>query len=247
MRVVSDFLDRVATRAIGSASTLSPRLPSLFEPAGHGGATVADASFEVQAATPDEHAPIPALPNGRRPEGRAATPQAPEPALAQRPALEPPTQAALREGSVAVGDPQPSAASARLREPAPEPATPRVTKRFGRTPAGELQPPPTHVVRERIVDAPVREDRLGVLLPPSQPVFATRHDPEARPANPARQPASASLADASPMAQEPVVHVSIGRLEVRAGPAGSPTPRRQEAPRPSTLDDYLRQRGGTTP
>lgn len=44
---------------------------------------------------------------------------------------------------------------------------------------------------------------------------------------------------------ESVVHVSIGRLEVRAAPpvTGVP-PLRRDGPRPGSLDDYLRQRGG---
>ena len=48
-------------------------------------------------------------------------------------------------------------------------------------------------------------------------------------------------------AGEPIVHVSIGRLEVRAMPAAAPPARRREAPQPSSLDDYLRQRGKGTP
>jgi hypothetical protein len=43
------------------------------------------------------------------------------------------------------------------------------------------------------------------------------------------------------------VHVSIGRLEVRAAPTNATAPRHAAAARPSALDDYLRQRGGTTP
>jgi len=248
MRVVSDFLDRVATRAVGSASMLSPRLPSLFEPAGRGGAAVAEESFQVQAAVPGERAPTPALPNERQPEGRVVTPQAPNPALAPRPAKEPSMQAAPRERLVVVDDPQPPVAHKPPREPAPELATPRVTKRVERAPAGELQPVrETHVLHEWIIAEPTHDEPLGVLLPPGQPVFATRHDPVARPATPARQPSIAQLADAPGAVREPVVHVSIGRLEVRAAPAGAPAPRRQEAPRASTLDDYLRQRGGSTP
>ena len=48
----------------------------------------------------------------------------------------------------------------------------------------------------------------------------------------------------APAAAEPVVHVSIGRLEVRASPAAAPAPPRRDMPAPRSLDDYLRQRGG---
>lgn len=43
---------------------------------------------------------------------------------------------------------------------------------------------------------------------------------------------------------ETVVQVSIGRIEVRAAPAASAPSRRRDEPRPTRLDDYLRQRGG---
>ncbi|MEY2159914.1 hypothetical protein [Rhodanobacter sp. FW106-PBR-LB-2-11] len=45
-------------------------------------------------------------------------------------------------------------------------------------------------------------------------------------------------------ASKPAVHVSIGRLEVRAAPPASAPPRRRDGPQPGSLDDYLRQRGG---
>jgi hypothetical protein len=43
---------------------------------------------------------------------------------------------------------------------------------------------------------------------------------------------------------ESVVHVTIGRLEVRAAPAPAAPPRHSSGPRPTSLDDYLRQRSG---
>ena len=46
---------------------------------------------------------------------------------------------------------------------------------------------------------------------------------------------------------EPVVHVSIGRLEVRAAPVAATPTRRRDGPQPSSLDDYLRQRGKASP
>jgi hypothetical protein len=115
-------------------------------------------------------------------------------------------------------------------------------------PAGDLQQMrETHVLHERTVIESAHDDRLGVLLPPGGPVFATRHEPAPRPAGAAPRSPAGPFADMPREAREPAVHVSIGRLEVRAAPAGAPAPRRQEAPRPSSLDDYLRQRGGHTP
>ena len=77
MRAVSDFLDRVATRALGSESMLSPRLPSLFEPAGRGGAAVTEEPVQIQAAPAVERTQEQAVPNVRRIESkvRAAAPE----------------------------------------------------------------------------------------------------------------------------------------------------------------------------
>jgi len=249
MRVVSDFLDRVATRAVGSESMLSPRLPSLFEPAGHAGATVAEASFQVDDAIPGGRVSEPMAPNARQQERRAAPVAAPPPALSPRSAhvaslqATPPERITVAAEAQAVVSNQPSP-----RAPIDAPVPPRVAWRMERAAVGELQPVrETPVLRERVITEPARDEPLGVLLPPGQPVFATRHEPEARSANTPQQPATGSLADASRETREPVVHVSIGRLEVRAAAAGAPAPRRQDSPRASALDDYLRQRGGKTP
>jgi hypothetical protein len=44
---------------------------------------------------------------------------------------------------------------------------------------------------------------------------------------------------------EPTIHVSIGRVEVRAvATPASPRERAAEAPRGKPLDEYLRERGG---
>jgi hypothetical protein len=52
------------------------------------------------------------------------------------------------------------------------------------------------------------------------------------------------LAEAAP-APAPTIHVTIGRIEIRATPA-APAPARPAAPRPPgmSLDDYLRRRDG---
>jgi hypothetical protein len=61
---------------------------------------------------------------------------------------------------------------------------------------------------------------------------------QARPALPA-----ASQPTAAP--SEPIIHVTIGRIEVRATPAPAPAARPKSAPTSATsLDEYLRQRNG---
>ena len=61
---------------------------------------------------------------------------------------------------------------------------------------------------------------------------------------PARHEWLPARAAATP-APEPVVNVTIGRIEVRVAPAAqAPTRQRPEGPKPMGLDHYLRQRGG---
>lgn len=63
------------------------------------------------------------------------------------------------------------------------------------------------------------------------------------PATAPHRPAGAPLPVAADPA--PVINITIGRVEVRAV-STPPAPRRPEArgPRPMTLDEYLKQRGG---
>jgi hypothetical protein len=82
----------------------------------------------------------------------------------------------------------------------------------------------------------------GSLLVPARSVFRTSSAP-AGTGRTGFQAAHAGEAMRSGGSQEPVVHVSIGRLEVRATPAPGKVAQRQDTPRPSALDDYLRQRG----
>ncbi len=112
--------------------------------------------------------------------------------------------------------------------------------------------PPALVQRERLREVmSVTEGRKaadeGTLLGPAQSVFRTA--PSAVTASGARSPMghAAPAMQASDM-HEPVVHVSIGRLEVRATPSPAKNAaHRQDAPRSSPLDDYLRQRGKASP
>ena len=55
---------------------------------------------------------------------------------------------------------------------------------------------------------------------------------------------TSSLPDELPPNEPPIVHVTIGRIEVRATPAATPTPRKpsRTAPPKLTLDAYLKER-----
>jgi hypothetical protein len=240
MRAVSDFLDRVASRAIGGEGMLSPRLPSLFEPARD---AVMPVMAEAREAGPSAVAatvgarepardPVGALPlrqvlGESAPVSRAAPVVEGLPALAVHPVRALATRAETDGGPPA----RPQAASL----PGPD-ARPMARQDGVRH---------EHVHR---FDALPRQDAdRGALLPPRNPVFPvppvamgyTDRGASRQLGQQGREPGQAD--------HEPVVHVSIGRLEVRAGPAATSASRRQESPRRNAFDDYLRERGKASP
>lgn len=250
---MSDFLARLAARAIGGEAMLAPRLPSLFEPSPH--APILPTVDDDTAATA-RHATAPA----------GDTPSAAEPLHPPR-ALPPMHDDALRQAPVA----QPATRlPAPAATPMPDYAMPVTTHAVPpATPptalpvvAHQAAPWPAPAHAESLAATPVqpRQTRIapprveavsppsGSLLP-SAPVFAS---PRSAPARDRSDPAAAirprptAAASRTPAMSEPVVHVSIGRLEVRAAPATTTPTRRRDEPRPASLDDYLRQRGGKT-
>lgn len=244
MRAVSDFLDRVVLRTLGDASMLSPRLPSLFEPTGHGAAAVTEAPLQVPATVPGVHAYVPTAPEGRASQGRAATPVSDAP-------MEPPPPRETAQATMP-GERVVVATEALAASPPPPRAAERVplntvTSAVPMT-TGELQPlrRTTRVQHPPGSTPPTPEPPLGELLPPGQPVFATRQEGPASPPVPAARRSNGPPVDSSRAPSEPVVHVSIGRLEVRAAPSHASAPRPSPAPRPSALDEYLRQRDRPT-
>lgn len=246
---MSDFLDRLAARAIGSETALAPRLPSLFEPLQR--TPIMPASDDAEASPPHREA------------GSAATvastvapthsPQAPMTAV----------MAGSRVASAAVGPvtvPAPArvAASTPRTEvqpasiaaaPAPSPVIERpLASSTLLRPAEVVAPLPVRPRQTRIVAEPPEaavppQPSSGALLPASTPVFGAAAAPVRSSHAVAMRPPAAPAGVGS-LSTEPVVHVSIGRLEVRAAPASAIPPRQRDGPPPSSLDDYLRQRGG---
>ncbi|MFZ0871991.1 MAG: hypothetical protein WAM90_14870 [Rhodanobacter sp.] len=251
---MNDFLDRVTAKAIGNEAMLTPRLPSLFEPQA---ATIMPATFETNAIVeqssartaldvPDVVHPGSALqrspsPLESRADGAPLKQAQSQPDAMQRPvprvAMQPAIETTLRSSDVAVK----------------KMAQPTTTEHTGRhaTPGEPVEPRTSHVSSEPQTPSGIAHAaETGVLLPPAKPVFVSTKNLGDLPARAAEAMHSRSIGAAGyPAGQsEPVVHVSIGRLEVRAAANSAPTPvRRNDAPRPSSLDDYLRQRGKATP
>ncbi|WP_437674841.1 hypothetical protein [Sorangium sp. So ce131] len=85
-------------------------------------------------------------------------------------------------------------------------------------------------------------DAGGALVPHATPSLR-RAVAHALP--PDRQPRSAALPESAPIDREPVVNVTIGRLEVRAVQEPRKAPRtEQRGPQPMSLEDYLKGRAG---
>jgi hypothetical protein len=240
MRVVSDFLDRVASRAMGGEALLAPRVPSLFEPVQRDGRMTAVETREVGAPAStnvyerDEAARAPADEAPLR-----AVPDSDPTSVQSMPVRE--EVAALRVAPVR------SALARNEREAQPQAMRPvkLPSDAEAARPAVESRIRHEHVHHQVTLSAHDADD--GALLPPRGAVFSTQpmgRDRHAR--ETARQQART---DRHPdgMEHEPVVHVSIGRLEVRAGPTSAPTSRHPEAPRRNAFDDYLRERGKASP
>jgi hypothetical protein len=249
---VNDFLDRMTAKAIGNETMLAPRLPSLFEPQA---ASIMPATFETSAieeprstqVAPDvadaerrdpAREPEP-LPSDRRPD-RATLKQA-QPNTTQRSASRIAAQRAIEETLPLSHD--------AIREIA-QPTTTDRTRRHV-MPREPVESRASRVsFKSQSPSAIERPTKTGELLPPAKPVFASTKNQGDLPARTAEAMHSRSIGAAGHRAEqsEPVVHVSIGRLEVRAAPNSQTTPaRRNDAPRSSSLDDYLRQRGKATP
>lgn len=243
-----DFIDRLAARAVGGESMLSPRLPSLFESAQAASpAPIEEARVVTVPSSSVSNATVPSAEPRRStqplPSGLAALPIVRE-ALAkplESPVVSP--GAARMEAALTA-----THAHFHVAESPGHSIVSPVPERAPRVDADKQ----AIVLRERLLEVQtVTHDRRavdeGVLLTPSNPVFRTPS-----PSSPAVVSHAATRANhpspTSPGTNEPIVHVSIGRLEVRAAPeTGKNAVRRQAAPQASPLDDYLRQRSKASP
>jgi hypothetical protein len=248
---MTDFLTRLAERSLGVGDVVRPRPASLFEPRG---ATVGAAPLEVeeervvpaprpgrgQAARPVDASPTPvrgeAPPSGEPPAaGRRDGGPAGEVRVLEGVTVEPPRAAPAPASHTADAIPrQPEPAKA--DEPAvdttlvieglPAPAAPA-----GHAPARTGARPTAQ--RRRAAPAPPASQ-----TPPAGP--PEPGDAHAWPTMPA-SPMPVRVAEP---AEPPVVHVTIGRVDVRAVlPATAPEqPKPRRRPR-VTLEEYLRESG----
>jgi hypothetical protein len=232
---MSDYLTRLAARALGRAEVVQPRLPSLFEAA----ASPALDEHVIREAPPRDSGTIrPAPPwSPGRPVAEPASPgdlsasPGGRPDMPSRVRPAPPADDA-EPSSDAAPPPGTAAMFARDRDAArARDAYDGAGLEDGRAERRDARPSP----------ADVPPDLAQPVAPPRHRADATRS--EARDAAPARGLRPAVAVERPARENAPSVRVTIGRVEVRAvaPPPPRPAPARPRAPRLS-LEEYVRLR-----
>jgi hypothetical protein len=270
---MSDILAMLVQRERGLAQALAPRLPSRFEsgaepvPPVDAPAAAANASAPTVAGSgpvppsPPSHgrqsapmaAPAPIAPpraaiathsfapSTQAPTGHAAPMPPRERAGPVQPAVAIVHHTVVQAAPAAAPAVSPAPAPAAAAAPAPRRAPDPVPLRAGAAPASARAPAPAPSMPAAAVPAPVR---VSVALS-STPAAARGAQPAQAlgppPAALLQAPRSAPSAAPDPV---PAIHVSIGRVEVRAVSAASQTARGPRQPEPTSLETYLGRRNG---
>jgi len=264
---MADYLAGIVARTTGAAPALRPRVPALFEPVGFGVGGLEPAAEPGPKAPgpveePGQPAPRERIVEWPREEVRRAPERTErpmtivaagrvEPREPERPG-EPPAPPPVVAAPAAVPappPPTPEAPSILRTEKAPTlaPAIPR-----GEESSAKVEPPPAESLQSRL-----RAIADEVLVPEGAPPAPTLAPVSPRPLEEDVSPLRPSTARAletdvavrtSQGSDEgqTLVHVSIGRVEVRAPAAPAQPERARRRPKPPTrLDDYLGRRNGT--
>lgn len=257
---MANFLNRMAARALGSATAAQPVVPSLFTP-GFGLAHNV-APRDTGPAGHDHEAEVtavaaPATPAAHQPARDATLPrewESPDSGIAGDTSVVSPGSLFGEEKALPAIHPRglSPATAMTATEPAPLPAP--------GTAIPDFQP---DLVEARLLDRVLAstnttdgngtEADAGAMVGPviaPQVMPARRSNPQTvgfGPALPGRDRSGVSRRDQSGSAapEPPVIRVTIGRIDVRAqfpAPAPSPVPARRTRPAALTLDDYLKQR-----
>jgi len=224
---VSDFLSRVAARAVGEAPVARPRLPSAFEDGGiPGDAALEVVDAEISAAGAPRPADVPLPAAGR--DTPTPVPNASGPVTPKIPSGKPEPVVHATQGH-----PDQAAQASRVA----------TGERVQRRPEPELAPAaPRSVEPGRVAPAPVAGVPEGAAVPVAVPT-AIAAPVTSVVSTPLRAPALAPADAAHAAVESPAVRVHIGRLEVRANlqqPAPSEPARGEGRPQELSLADYLR-------
>lgn len=258
---MSDVLRSLVERARGMAPVVRPVVGSLY---GHAPAKPFEVVEEVdaRASTPEpRRAPEPVP--GERDVHRAPHPKrGPEPkearAKPKEPALDRVVEHHARRSEHALSPPEAETTTGRERPPGAAPATPLPRPVRPRRSHADAPRPQRPRAESRAVETaktaaePAPHDGDSEAAAPLRPVKPERPRPTVRrrtPALPAVEPGESTpeIRERLVFAREraatpPTVHISIGRVELRAA-ATAPRPSAPQLARPKqTLDDYLRER-----
>jgi len=233
---MGDFLTRLSDRALGAVPVARSRVLPLFDP----GPVLPAEAPAMPGGGISEAAPPDAEPRSSAPASRQE-PSHPPPLpmvaplqSAARPASAPPRETRPVSGSKPREAGQPPEA-AQASRPLPEHPTP-----VSAAPQQQPRPAPPELVGKADTDAETPDPRL-------EPTFAAVVAPP-----PSRSPGNSDSAkdrasdggEASRPQAAPTIHVTIGRVEVRAV---MPPPARERRPRQSalmSLEDHLKQGRG---
>jgi hypothetical protein len=265
---MSDLFDNLVKRSAGPAETLRPKLPSMFEsPAAAASAPPGDLLVEDR----EQEAPTPRAFEKRRnePKWEDVTPWVDElrPPVKTERLVEPttarvPTPQVARPVIAAPEPPEPVQATKnrenepeevrRARQPkSAQPVAEQPESPVIRQPARRDQPLEETFRRPARAEMPAAKPRIredSQELTPQAPLESRRHrePPEPprliEPRLTPRAEARRTVAAQARRFEEPTIHVTIGRVEVRATlPASEPTKERR-APAVMPLEEYLRSR-----
>ncbi len=232
---MNDFLTRLAQRSMGAAPLIAPRLPSLFAPAEESNSNVADSTAGADMAhrTTLVSPPVPSS----------------TPAHNTHASIEP--QTPLRQSQRSTG---PEAALSPVPAARPESVAPRAESTLttlvqtvhehtqAAPQLGPVASRPT-AAAEPLLTPRKQDDRAAP--EPWKPLLPQRKA-ESAAAFPAVADTPVSTDTGTPPA--PTVHITIGRVEVRANiatPPAAPRPRTVSQPALS-LSDYLKRGAGAS-
>lgn len=262
---MTDFLTDLLERSRGQVTGLVPRIPSVFEPPqGDTPRLAGTDTARMPADTPSAADGVPSagLP---RPSPDAAASRQAEPS--RQAAIRP--QGRIPAPSLETVPPSPARIPARTgRRPTGDPATPQAGPLVSHATAAARQVEPaghrpgaagrpaaaaSHGGDQRVPRLEIDQEMaerlgrgalappaaaVGEPLPPPRPGLLTMPQPGTF-AGPAALPGPAG--DPAPP-PEPTVHVTIGRVEIRAVTAPAPPSRPAAAARAMSLDEYLAER-----
>ena len=253
------FLARVVGRAHGDAAVVAPRLPGLFEPVfsrrpsidapGDGFATEAADAESRPASLPQRDAIAPDRFAASRDDGdgRLARPTRNRVAAPDHEPMSARERLVSKDVATPTTTPQPSAPTLRVSRTIVE-STPRAALVARSTTATDALPSSAPLRR---TDAPEQEASARRMIPSTTEAPSTQIQSAQSVLVPKfvaiETPRTAARGDRDPHATgaaiaraEPSVHISIGRIEVRApAQTTTPAPRAPRAQRPMSLDEYL--------